>query len=64
MKSYNKTGIISECLFMLLFLIVLLGARGKVDIITVAIIGLIISFVISGWYIFKGTKRKRLHNNL
>lgn len=60
MKSYNKKGIISEGLFMLLFLIVLLGARGKVDIITIAVIGLIISFVISGWYIFKEAKKKKI----
>ncbi len=60
MGSYNKKRIMSEGLFALLFLILLLGARGKVDIITVAIIGLIISFVISGWYIFKGAKRKKI----
>lgn len=58
MKSYNKKGIASEGLFVLLFLILLIGARGKVNITTVAIIGLIISFVISGWYIIKETKKK------
>ncbi|MDO4535333.1 MAG: hypothetical protein Q4B63_05935 [Clostridium perfringens] len=60
MKSYNKKRIISEGLFAVLFIIVLLGARGKEDIINVAIIGLIISFVISGWYIFKEAKRKKV----
>ena len=57
MKSYSKKRIMSEGLFALLFLILLVGARGKVDIIVIAIIGLIISFVISGWYIVKEAKR-------
>lgn len=62
MKSYNKRGIMSEGLFILLFLILLIGARGKANIVTVAIIGLIISFGISAWYIVKEAKRKKVTN--
>lgn len=62
MRSYNKKRIVSEGLFALLFLILLVGARGKANIITVAIIGLIISFVISARYIVKETKRKKVTN--
>lgn len=62
MKSYNKKRIMSEGLFILLFLILLVGARGKANIVTVAIIGLIISCAISIWYIVKEAKRKKVTN--
>ncbi len=62
MKSYNMKRIMSESLFALLFLILLIGARGKANIATVAIIGLIISLVISAWYIVKGAKTKKVTN--
>ena len=61
MKNYKKR-IMSEGLFILLFLILLFGARGKASIVTVAIIGLVISFVISTWCIVKESKRKKVTN--
>lgn len=61
MKNYKKR-IMSEGLFILLFLILLVGARGKASIVTVAIIGLVISFVISIWCIVKESKRKKVTN--
>ena len=61
MKNYKKR-IMSEGLFILLFLILLVGARGKASIVTVAIIGLVISVVISTWCIVKESKRKKVTN--
>ena len=61
MKNYKKR-IMSEGLFILLFLILLVGARGKASIVTVAIIGLVISFVISTCCIVKESKRKKVTN--
>ena len=61
MKNYKKR-IMSEGLFILLFLILLVGARGKASIVTVAVIGLVISFAISTWCIVKESKRKKVTN--